>query len=210
MSYLLNALVLAMNGGPGSGWPNPDHAAYYAAKRSKIAPDLNGEGSSLVYGIINNWAVEEAIINTGVKTTTTSPTTTQLYKDIVEEKSLTKDLYCMMKRQTGSGMQDVTSYRADDKAAMIAADRVVQTQKDLASQLTRYANAVPGDEWVGTSKVEINKKIKQVNKLISETKRFRVGLVDVDGKFTKLSDALNNTQKQLQIYYNSVASSFEN
>lgn len=208
MSNLLNTLVLAMNGGEGSGWFNPDHAAAVAAKRSSIVPNLNGDGQALVHGIINNYAIGEAIVNTGVETGATSPSTTQLYKDIESERYQAKDLYCTMKRQTGAGMQDVTSYKTDDKAAMKAADRVVQIQKDLASQLTRYANAIPGEDYVGTTKVEVKKRIKQANKLISETKRFRVGLQDVNGRFTNLTDALNNTQKQLEKYFNSVSSSF--
>ena len=199
---------MALNGGDGSGWFNPDHAAAMAAKSSTIAPDLNGNGKALVHGIINNYAVEEAVVNTGVNLKSTSPSTTELYKEIESERANTKDLYCTMKRQTGAGLQDVTSYKADDKAAMQAADQIIQVQKDLASQLTRYAKATPGEEWVGTSKAEVKKRIKQAKSLISNTKRFRVGLVDVNGRYTALTEALNNTQKQLEKYYNSVSSSF--
>lgn len=202
----LNAIQL--NGGRGSGWFNPDHAAAVIADHSTIAPSLNGDGKALVRGIMNNYAIEDAITNTGVNLSTTSTTTSQTYKDIVEERGNASDLYCTMKRNTGTGLTNVTSYKTDDKAAMNAADRVVQVQKDLASQLTKYATAVPGDDWVGTTKVEINKRIKQAKKLIAETKKFRVGLQDNDGKFTNITDALNNTQRQLQKYYDSVAASF--
>lgn len=201
----LNAIQL--NGGRGSGWFNPDHAAAVIADHSTIAPSLNGDGKALVRGIMNNYAIEDAITNTGVNLSTTSTTTSQTYKDIVEERGNASDLYCTMKRNTGTGLTNVTSYKTDDKAAMNAADRVVQVQKDLASQLTKYATAVPGDDWVGTTKVEINKRIKQAKKLIAETKKFRVGLQDNDGKFTNITDALNNTQRQLQKYYDSVAAS---
>lgn len=202
----LNAIQL--NGGRGSGWFNPDHAAAVIADHSTIAPSLNGDGKALIRGIMNNYAIEDAITNTGVSLSTTSTTTSQTYKDIVEERGNASDLYCTMKRNTGTGLTNVTSYKTDDKAAMNAADRVVQVQKDLASQLTKYATAVPGDDWVGTTKVEINKRIKQAKRLITETKKFRVGLQDNDGKFTNITDALNNTQRQLQKYYDSVAASF--
>lgn len=195
------------NGGEGSGWFNPEHAAHMVSERSKIAPTLNGEGKKLVKGIQNNRYIDDAISATGINTSNSSPMTSRLHKRIVKENLLAEPGYCTLKKKTTKGLSDISN---TDRAAVNTIDRIVQLHTNISSNLTEYAAAKDDRYIVSASKKNIRQELEKAKALISKTKTLKMGLEDSKGNFTPIDKALGNTQSSLSEYYESIKGKFIN
>lgn len=207
MSNKLNAAVLIVNGGKGSGFFNPEHAAWAASQSVHLNKGIfQGEGKHLIYGIVNNYAILESLKQSD-KTWdfdyTDEPTSE--YKTIEEEGKKQKGTSCLLKREVGTKQYaDVTDYKESDKKVTKLIYQVASMHKEIANELSKLAMVERAESYTGNSKTQARKWLKTTSRFVKQSQHFSVGLLDSDGNYTPISQALATTQNKLQEYLDSL------
>lgn len=207
MSNLLNSLVIALNGGKGSGFFNPEHAAWSASQSVHLNNGIyQGEGKHLIYGIVNNYAILESLKQSDKSWDfdyTDEPTPE--YKIIEEEGKKQKGISCLLKREVGTKQYtDVTDYKESDKKATNLIYQVASMHKEIANELSKLAMVERAESYTGDSKRQTRKWLNTANRFVKQSQHYSVGLLDSDGNYTPILQALTNTQNSLQEYWNSL------